>query len=72
LRKKLSNSPVGAIGRVTGRIGPSLTGEVIVAIRGGSEAFHAFPMDGDAIYEKGTQVLVVEYIPPRNVYVTRL
>lgn len=65
------DSPVGEVARVTGRIAPGQTGEVMVRIRGGSEAFHAFA-DGGVTIERGEQVLVVEYIPPRNVYVTRM
>lgn len=65
------DSPVGEIGRVIGKIAPGLTGEVMVPIRGGSEAFHAFA-DGGVTIERGAQVLVVEYVPPRNVYVTRM
>lgn len=64
-------SPVGEVARVTGRIAPGKTGEVMVSIRGGSEAFHAFA-DNDVTIERGQQVLIVEYIPPRNVYVTKM
>ena len=33
---------VGKTGRVTGRIGPDRLGEVMIPIRGGTEAFHAY------------------------------
>ncbi|MFD9791157.1 hypothetical protein ACFWXK_09410 [Streptomyces sp. NPDC059070] len=61
---------VGLLGRVTGRIGPGLVGEVIVRIRGGAEHFLAYPaVPGDRL-EPGTVVTVVEYLPPRTVYVS--
>ncbi|MET9873233.1 hypothetical protein ABZZ36_01145 [Actinacidiphila glaucinigra] len=60
---------VGLQGRVTGTVGPGLVGEVIVHVRGGAEAFLAYPAtDGERI-EKGTVVVVVEHLPPRTVYV---
>jgi hypothetical protein len=66
-------SPVGCIGRVTsaGAIRPGRLGEVMVAIRGGVEAFLAKDVDGGAIdaYE---EIVVVEYEPPRTVLVSRL
>lgn len=37
---------IGKIGRVTGRIAPGETGEVMIAVRGGTSAFHAHPADG--------------------------
>jgi hypothetical protein len=63
---------VGRQGRVTGRIGPGLVGEVVLSIRGGSEAFYAYPATAGEIIEVGTSVLVVEYAAPRTVYVTPL
>ena len=36
---------VGKIGRVTGRIEPGRLGEVMISIRGGSEAYHAYGAD---------------------------
>jgi hypothetical protein len=66
-------SPIGANGRVTasGAIRPGKVGEVMVAIRGGVEAFLARDADGGSIdaYE---EVAVVDYEPPRTVVVTRL
>lgn len=63
---------VGRQGRVTGAIGPGLVGEVVLAIRGGSEAFHAHPMVADERIPVGTPVLVVDFLPPRTVYVSPL
>jgi hypothetical protein len=60
---------VGKQGRVTGRIGPGLTGEIMVEVRGGAEAFYAFPQIPDQEFAVGTLVIVVEYLPPRTVYV---
>lgn len=66
-------SPVGAIGRVTraGAIRPGRVGEVLVQIRGGREAFLARDADGGAI-DPDEEVVVVEYLPPRTVLVTRM
>jgi hypothetical protein len=61
---------VGKIGRVTGRIGPKQLGEVMVPVRGGSEAFAAYASETDTTIERGTRIVVVEYFPPRTVVVT--
>lgn len=61
---------VGLVGRVTGTVGPGLVGEVMVRVRGGAEHFLAYAADGTARMERGTVVMVVEYLPPRTVYVT--
>ena len=63
---------VGKMGRVTGTIEPGRIGEVMVAVRGGSEAFHAYSTDADETITRGTQVVVVEYFPPRTVIVTKM
>ena len=65
-------SPIGCYGRVTstGAIRPGRIGEVMVAIRGGVEAFLARDADGGAI-EPYEEVVVVDYEPPRTVLVTR-
>ncbi|MFJ6798192.1 hypothetical protein [Streptomyces sp. NPDC091268] len=62
---------VGLAGRVTGTVGPGLVGEVIVRIRGGAEHFlaHPVPGTGAGTLAPGTVVTVVEYLPPRTVYV---
>ncbi|MBB5625733.1 hypothetical protein [Sphaerisporangium krabiense] len=56
---------------MTGRIGPGLVGEVFVPIRGGVEAFYAHPSVPDEEIPVGTIIVVVEYSPPRTVYVAR-
>ncbi|WP_416982127.1 hypothetical protein [Streptomyces sp. T028] len=61
---------VGLMGRVTGTVGPGLVGEVIVRVRGGAEHFLAYPASGTERIERGTMVTVVEYLPPRTVYVS--
>ncbi|GHF41544.1 hypothetical protein GCM10018783_07770 [Streptomyces griseosporeus] len=61
---------VGLLGRVTGTVGPGLVGEVIVRVRGGAEHFLAYPASGADRLERGTVVTVVEYLPPRTVYVS--
>jgi hypothetical protein len=58
------------VGRVTGPIAPSRLGEVMVAIRGGSEAFHAYAADPKQSIGTGTRIVVVEYFPPRTVVVS--
>ncbi|MFF3563887.1 hypothetical protein ACFYXS_27940 [Streptomyces sp. NPDC002574] len=60
---------IGLQGRVTGTVGPELVGEVIVQVRGGAEAFLAYPATAGERIAKGTVVVVVEYLPPRTVYV---
>ena len=60
---------VGKQGRVTGAIGPGLVGEVVLAVRGGSEAFYAYAANPGEVIAVGEPVLVVEYQPPRTVVV---
>ncbi|MEV7783042.1 hypothetical protein [Kitasatospora sp. NPDC088351] len=62
---------VGSTGRVTGPVGAGLVGEVMVHVRErqGTEAFLAYlAVPGDRL-SVGTPVVVVEYHPPRTVYV---
>jgi hypothetical protein len=63
---------VGKVGRVTGSIGPGHIGEVMVPIRGGSEAFHAYASDAEETFPTGSRIVVVEYYPPRTVVVARM
>ncbi|MEV1067801.1 hypothetical protein [Streptomyces sp. NPDC050263] len=65
-------SMVGLMGRVTGTVGPGLVGEVIVRVRGGAEHFLAYAAIGTDRIERGTMVTVVEYLPPRTVYVSAM
>jgi hypothetical protein len=64
------HSMVGKIAEVTGRIGPGLIGEVMVPVRGGVEAFYAVAADAAQVIPAGSEVVVVEYLPPREVVVT--
>lgn len=60
---------ISKVGRVSGRIAPGLVGEVMLPIRGGSEAFNAFAIDPTAVLERGSRVIVIEFEPPRTVRV---
>lgn len=62
---------IGTRGRVTGTVGPGLIGEVLLSVRGGVEAFYAYPAEPGERIETGTQVLVVDFEQPRTVYVQR-
>ncbi len=63
---------IGKVGRVTGTVAPGLVGEVMVPVRGGTEAFHAYAADSEDTIRTGTRVVVVEYFPPRTVVVSPL
>jgi hypothetical protein len=67
-----SSDLIGKIGRVTGRVAPGEIGEVMLSIRGGTSAYHAYPADGVTSYHVGNKVLVIEYKPPQSVYVEEL
>jgi hypothetical protein len=56
---------------VTGTIAPKRLGEVMVPVRGGSEAFNAYAAEGESTIETGARIVVVEYHPPRTVIVSR-
>jgi hypothetical protein len=58
---------VGAIGRVTVPIPRDGPGEVLIAVRGGTEAFAAW---SDEPIDKHTRVLVIECTSARSVVVT--
>lgn len=60
---------IGKTARVSGRVEPGRIGEVMVPVRGGTEAYHAYSAD-DQVIPTGTRVLVVEVLPPRTVVVT--
>ncbi len=63
---------VGKMGRVTGTIAPGKLGEVMVQVRGGSEAFHAYAADNDETIPTGSRIVVVKDFQPRTVVVTRM
>jgi hypothetical protein len=58
---------VGKVGRITLGITPDHAGEVILAIRGGTESFAAL---SDEPIAKNTRVVVVESLSGRTVTVT--
>jgi hypothetical protein len=60
---------IGLQGKVTGAVGPGLVGEVLVKVRGGAEAFLAYAVTPGERIEPGTVIVVVDYQPPRTVYV---
>jgi len=62
---------VGKLGRCTGRIAPGHTGEVSVEVRGGVEGFLAHSTDNEEVIERNDRVVIVEYFPPRTVYVSK-
>ncbi len=57
------------VGRVTGRIAPGQVGEVVLPVRGGSEAFNAYAVDPQQVIEVGSRVVVVEQDSARTVRV---
>ena len=57
------------VGRVTGRIAPDEIGEVMLPVRGGTEAFYAYAIEPAAVILVGTRVVVIEFDPPRSVRV---
>lgn len=61
---------LGKVGRVTAAVAPGVVGEVMVAVRGGTEAFNAYANDPTETIASGTRVVVVEYYPPRTIVVT--
>lgn len=69
----MSLNPIGCPGRVSraGAIRPGRTGEVLVEVGGGSQAFLARDADDGAI-GPGEEIVVVEVVGPRTVLVTRL
>lgn len=61
--------PTGLVGRVSVPIPPDGPGEIIVSIRGGSEAFTAYTQ-GNETLDKNARAVVVEQTGPRTVLVT--
>lgn len=61
---------LGKVGRVTAAVAPGRVGEVMVSVRGGTEAFNAYANDSTETIPSGTRVVIVEYYPPRTVVVS--
>jgi hypothetical protein len=59
----------GKLGRVSCSIPPEGGGEVLIEVRGGAEAFTAYPSEPKSI-ATGRTVVVVEQLSPRSVLVT--
>jgi hypothetical protein len=62
---------VGKVGRVIGAIEPGRMGEVMIPIRGGSEAYYAFATEPTESIERGARVIVIDHEPPRTIIVSR-
>lgn len=65
----MDDDTTGLVGRVSVPIPIDGAGEVILSIRGGSEAFTAYTQGGEAL-SKNARVVVVEQTGPRTVLVT--
>jgi hypothetical protein len=63
---------MGKVGRVTGSIEAGRLGEVMIPVRGGTEAFYAYAVDPEESIPKGTRVVVIDHEPPRTLVVSRL
>ncbi|HYO18820.1 MAG TPA: hypothetical protein VES02_09185 [Dermatophilaceae bacterium] len=61
---------IGRTGRITGRVAPGAVGEVMLQIRGGSEAFYAYASVQGVTIENGVKVRVDDYQPPLTVFVS--
>jgi len=62
---------IGKTGRLIGAIEPGRLGEVMIPIRGGSEAYFAYAADAAEAIPAGARVIVVDHEPPRTVIVSR-
>ena len=67
--EELDQELVGTVGQVTLAIAPSRPGEVVLPVRGGTEAFTAC---SDEAIAKYSRVVVVECLTGRTVSVTTL
>jgi hypothetical protein len=62
---------IGKVGRLTGAIEPGEMGEVVLPVRGGSEAFYCYASDPAESIAEGARVIVLDHEPPRTVIVSR-
>jgi hypothetical protein len=67
--EELDQDVIGTVGHVTLAIAPSRPGEVVLPVRGGTEAFTAL---SDETIAKYSRVVVVECLTGRTVSVTTL
>jgi hypothetical protein len=65
----IDESTIGMVGRVSVPIPTDGPGELILSIRGGSEAFTAYTQ-GDEVLDQNSRAVVVEQTGPRTVLVT--
>ena len=65
--QELGQDLIGTVGMVTVPIDPGRSGEVILPVRGGTEAFAAY---SDEPIAKNSRVVVVECLSGRSVMVT--
>ncbi len=63
---------IGKVGRVTDVIPPGGMGEVMIPVRGGTEAFYAYATDPSETIERGSRVVVIEHDTGRTVIVSRI
>jgi membrane protein implicated in regulation of membrane protease activity len=64
--EELDQDLIGTVGRITVPVSSSRSGEVVLPVRGGSEAFEAC---SDEPLAKNTKVVVVDCLSPRTVIV---
>jgi hypothetical protein len=62
---------IGKVGRLTGAIDPGEMGEVMLPVRGGTEAYYCYSSDPEESIAEGARVIVLEHEPPRTVIVSR-
>jgi hypothetical protein len=64
-----ADETVGRVGRVSVPISPGVAGEVIIQIRGGSEAYTAYTQTEETLVVN-TRIVVVEQLSSRTLLVT--
>lgn len=65
----MNDEVTGLVGRVSVPITADLPGEIIISIRGGSEAYTAYTTNGEEL-KKNTHAAVIEQTGPHTVMVT--
>ena len=66
---RVADETFGRIGRVSVPISPGVPGEVIIQIRGGSEAYTAYTQTEEPLVVN-TRIVVVEQLSSRTLLVT--
>jgi hypothetical protein len=61
---------IGKVGRLVGAIDPGEMGEVMLPVRGGTEAYYCYASDPEESIAEGARVVVLEHEPPRTVIVS--